>query len=93
MAKVVDTLRNLLNNDPQKLRQHTVVEERSIDSYLLENWKWDAGRYNVQRSVKELVEQLNKVSECASSYTVYRLLLLTSLANLKHERSLHRLIM
>ena len=93
MAKVVDTLRNLLNNDPQKLRQHTVVEERSIDSYLLENWKWDAGRYNVQRSVKELVEQLNKVSECASSYTVYRLLLLTSLANLKHERSLRRLIM
>ncbi|KAI5119923.1 hypothetical protein M0805_000888 [Coniferiporia weirii] len=60
VAKIVDTLRNLLNNDPKKLSQHTLVEERTVDSYLLEGWKWNEGRYNVQKSVKELVDTLNK---------------------------------
>lgn len=61
VAKIVDTLRNLLNNEPQKLRQHILIEERPIESYLLENWRWNEGRYNVQRSVKELVDTLSKV--------------------------------
>ena len=62
VAKIVDTLRNLLNNDPQKLRQHTLVEEHSIEDYLLDGWRWNEGRYSVQRSVRELVDTLNKVS-------------------------------
>lgn len=62
VARIVDTLRNLLNNDPQKLSQHTLVEERSVDDYLLQGWKWNEGRYNIQKSLKELVDLLNKVS-------------------------------
>lgn len=61
MAKIVDTLRNLLGGDPQKLTQHTLVEERSPDSYLLDNWKWNEGRYKVEKSLKELTDTLNKV--------------------------------
>jgi V-type H+-transporting ATPase subunit C len=57
----VDTLRNLLNNDPSKLAQHTLVNEKSTDSYLIDNWKWNEGRYGVQKSLKELVDLLNKV--------------------------------
>lgn len=60
VAKTVDTLRNLLNNDPSKLAQHTLVNEKSTDSYLIDNWKWNEGRYGVQKSLRELVDLLNK---------------------------------
>ena len=72
MAKIVDTLRNILNNDPQKLRQHTLVEERPIESYLLDEWKWNEGRYNMQRSVKELVDTLIKVGGHISRSSLFR---------------------
>ena len=62
MAKIVDTLRNLLNNDPQKLGQHTLVEERTVDDYLLRSWKWNEGRYSIEKGLKELVDTLNRVS-------------------------------
>ena len=61
VAKTVDTLRNLLNNDPAKLVQHILVDERSVDSYILGGWKWNEGRYPVQRSLRELVDGLNSV--------------------------------
>lgn len=61
MAKTVETLRNLLNNDPSKLAQHVLVSEISADEYLLQGWKWNGGRYGVQRSIRELVDGLNKV--------------------------------
>ncbi|TFK41400.1 hypothetical protein BDQ12DRAFT_679405 [Crucibulum laeve] len=60
VAKTVDTLRNLLNNDPSKLEQHILVDEKSVDSYLLDDWKWNEGRYGVQKSLKEMVDTLNK---------------------------------
>ncbi|PAV21816.1 ATPase V1 complex subunit C [Pyrrhoderma noxium] len=60
VAKIVDTLRNLLNNDPQKLGQHTLVEERTVDDYLLRNWKWNEGRYSIEKGLKELVDTLNR---------------------------------
>lgn len=50
-----------MNNDPQKLAQHTLVEERSVDSYLLQGWRWNEGRYHVLKSVKELADSLNNV--------------------------------
>ncbi|KLO20411.1 ATPase, V1 complex, subunit C [Schizopora paradoxa] len=59
-AKIVDTLRSLLNNDPQKLGQHTLIEERSVDSYLLGGWRWNEGRYNVQKGLQDIVGTLNK---------------------------------
>lgn len=61
VAKTVDTLRNLLNNDPTKLAQHILVDERGVDGYVLGGWKWNEGRYPVQRSLRELVDGLNSV--------------------------------
>ncbi|KAI0359182.1 ATPase V1 complex subunit C [Trametes cingulata] len=60
VAKTVDTLRNLLNNDPSKLSQHILVNERPVDAYLLRGWSWNEGRYGVQRSLREMVDVLNK---------------------------------
>ncbi|KAG1749692.1 ATPase V1 complex subunit C [Suillus paluster] len=60
VAKIVDTLRNLLNNDPTKLAQHVLVNERSADDYVLRGWKWNDSRYGVQRSLREMVDVLNK---------------------------------
>lgn len=60
VAKIVDTLRNLLNNDPTKLAQHVLVNEGSVDDYILRGWKWNDSRYGVQRSLREMVDVLNK---------------------------------
>ncbi|KAG1757907.1 ATPase V1 complex subunit C [Suillus lakei] len=60
VAKIVDTLRNLLNNDPTKLAQHVLVNEGSVDDYVLRGWKWNDSRYGVQRSLREMVDVLNK---------------------------------
>ncbi|KAJ4494277.1 hypothetical protein C8R41DRAFT_881881 [Lentinula lateritia] len=60
VAKVVDTLRNLLNNDPSKLSQHILVNESSIESYLLDQWRWNESRYGVQKGLRDMVDTLNK---------------------------------
>lgn len=60
VAKIVETLRNLLNNDPAKLSQHILVDERTVDDYVLKEWRWNEGRYGVQRGLREMVEVLNK---------------------------------
>lgn len=57
----MDTLRNLLNNDPTKLAQHVLVEEQTVDHYLLTNWSWNEGRYGIHKSLKELVDTLGQV--------------------------------
>ncbi|KAH7883898.1 ATPase V1 complex subunit C [Phlebopus sp. FC_14] len=60
VAKTVDTLRNLLNNDPPKLAQHILVNERSVDDYIFKGWRWNEGRFGVQRSLRETLDVLNK---------------------------------
>ncbi|KAJ7225752.1 ATPase V1 complex subunit C [Mycena pura] len=60
VAKTVDTLRNLLNNDPSKLSQHILVNEQTVDEYIQKQWKWNEGRYGVQRGLREIVDTLNK---------------------------------
>ncbi|KZT21706.1 ATPase, V1 complex, subunit C [Neolentinus lepideus HHB14362 ss-1] len=60
VAKIVDTLRNLLNNDPSKMSQHVLVNEAAVDDYLLHDWSWNEGRYGVQRGLPEMAEVLNK---------------------------------
>lgn len=60
VAKIVDILRNLLNNDPAKLAQHILVEERPVDEYLLNGWSWNEGRYVLHKSLKEIVDTLAK---------------------------------
>ncbi|KAJ7492856.1 hypothetical protein FB451DRAFT_1504439 [Mycena latifolia] len=60
VAKTVDTLRNLLNNDPSKLTQHILVNEQTVDEYMMKDWKWNEGRYGVQRGLREIVDALTK---------------------------------
>jgi len=60
VAKTVDTLRNLLNNDPSKLAQHILVNERSVDEYLLTGWRWNEGRYGTQRGLRDMLDALIK---------------------------------
>jgi len=60
VAKTVDTLRSLLNNDPSKLAQHILVNEESVDDYILKHWKWNEGRYGVQKGLREMADVLNK---------------------------------
>ncbi|KAG9125450.1 Vacuolar ATP synthase subunit C [Ceratobasidium sp. 392] len=60
VGKIVDTLRNLLNNDPTRLAQHTLVEEKTCDDYLLRGWRWNSGKYGLQRSLREIVDGLVK---------------------------------
>lgn len=61
VAKIVDTLRNLLNNDAEALSQHVQINEQSIDDYLLA-WSWNGQRYRTDRSLREIVDTLSKVS-------------------------------
>jgi len=61
MAKIVDTLRNLLNNDATRLAQHTLVDERSTDDYLLRGWSWNSSKYATQRGLRDIVDTLVKV--------------------------------
>ncbi|KAG8942391.1 Vacuolar ATP synthase subunit C [Tulasnella sp. 424] len=59
-AKIVETLRNLLSNDPARLSQHTRVDERTVDEYLLGGWRWNTGKYPINRGLRELVDGLVK---------------------------------
>lgn len=61
VAKIVDTLRNLLNNDADALSQHVQINEQSIDDYLLA-WSWNGQRYRTDRSLRDTVDTLSKVS-------------------------------
>lgn len=58
-ARIVETIRNLLNNDPTKVPQHTQVNDMTIDEYL-QNWRWNEGRYVIHKSLEEVVDVLNK---------------------------------
>ncbi|KAF9647479.1 ATPase, V1 complex, subunit C, partial [Thelephora ganbajun] len=60
IAKIVDILRNLLNNDPSKLAQHILVGERQVDEYVLNDWSWNEGRYVLHKNLKEIVDTLAK---------------------------------
>lgn len=59
VAKIVDTLRALLNNDADALAQHILVNEQSIDSYMLA-WSWNGSKYRVETSLRDIVETLSK---------------------------------
>ncbi|KAI9512668.1 hypothetical protein F5148DRAFT_1273602 [Russula earlei] len=60
VAKIVETLRNLLNNDTSKLAQHILINEKPLDDYLLKDWRWNEGRYGTQRGLKDMTDALVK---------------------------------
>ena len=59
VAKIIDTLRALLNNDEAALAQHVLVNEQSLDDYMLA-WAWNTGKYRADRALRETVELLGK---------------------------------
>lgn len=64
-AKIVDTIRNLLNNDPSKMSQHTLINDQTADEYLLSGWRWNEGRYAMNKGLRDIVDILNKVCKKA----------------------------
>jgi len=60
VAKIVETLRNLLNNDPSKLAQHILINDKAVDDYLLKDWHWNDGRYGTQRGLRDMTDVLVK---------------------------------
>lgn len=81
VAKTVDTLRNLLNNDPAKLAQHILVDEKTVDDYLLKGWKWNEGRYGVQKSLRDIADTFNKVRSLSALRDNYLRVLHSTLGN------------
>ena len=59
VAKIIDTLRALLNNDEAALAQHVLVNEQSLDDYML-GWSWNTGKYRADRGLRETVDALGK---------------------------------
>ena len=59
VAKIIDTLRALLNNDESALAQHVLVNEQSLDDYML-SWSWNTGKYRADRGLRETVDGLGK---------------------------------
>ncbi|KAL9939601.1 hypothetical protein V8E36_001418 [Tilletia maclaganii] len=57
VAKIVDTLRALLNNDESALSQHVLVNEKALDEYMLD-WAWNTRKYRVDRSLGEIIEAI-----------------------------------
>lgn len=66
-AKIVETIRNLLNNEQAKVLQHTQVNDVSVDDYL-RHWRWNEGRYIVHKDLKDIVETMNKVRRYDHSF-------------------------
>jgi V-type H+-transporting ATPase subunit C len=60
VAKIVETLRNLLNNDSSKLAQHISVNDKPVDNYLLDYWTWNEERYGTERGLREMTDVLVK---------------------------------
>lgn len=59
VSKIIDTLRALLNNDEGALAKHVLVNEQSLDDYML-GWAWNTGKYRADRGLRETVEMLGK---------------------------------
>ena len=68
VAKIVDTLRALLNNDEDALAQHVLVNEQEIDRYML-GWSWNGSKYRTDRSLRDILDTLQKVrAPCAHKH-------------------------
>ncbi|KAJ9475277.1 V-type proton ATPase subunit C [Pseudozyma hubeiensis] len=59
VVKIIDTLRALLNNDESALAQHVLINEQSLDDYML-SWSWNTQKYRADRSLRETVDMLGK---------------------------------
>jgi V-type H+-transporting ATPase subunit C len=65
IVKIVDTLRNLVNDESAKLQANLQVDGMSLHDYGLGRgkggWKWNERRFGLQKSLKDLTDTLFKV--------------------------------
>ncbi|KAK4689915.1 V-type H+-transporting ATPase subunit C, partial [Tremellales sp. Uapishka_1] len=60
VSKLLDTLRSLTSDDPEKLAQHARVNDRPVEEYVFGNRGWDKGRWGEGGKVGDVVDALTK---------------------------------
>lgn len=59
VARVADSLKNILDGDEDKISQQKVVNDKPTDHYL-RTFSWDKVRYRADRSIADLINILQK---------------------------------
>ncbi|XP_044714795.1 v-ATPase subunit C domain-containing protein [Hirsutella rhossiliensis] len=59
VAKVGDSLRQLLNNDEERLTSYKMVNDKPTDQYI-RGFSWNKIRYRADKSLGELIDTLQK---------------------------------
>lgn len=59
VAKVSDSLRQVLNGDEERLSQYKMVNDKPTDQYI-SNFSWNKIRYRSDKSLSELIDTLQK---------------------------------
>lgn len=59
MARIVDALRALLNDDEEALNENMSIDGMSVEDYIM-SWEWNSGKYRVEKSLNEIIEMLTK---------------------------------
>ncbi|KAL2207389.1 ATPase, V1 complex, subunit C [Sarocladium strictum] len=59
VAKVADSLRSVLDSDPDRLAQYKMVNDKPTDQYIT-NFSWNKIRYRADKSLGELIDTLGK---------------------------------
>ncbi|KAK3192773.1 Vacuolar ATP synthase subunit C [Lecanicillium sp. MT-2017a] len=59
VAKVADSLRSVLDNDPDRLASYKMVNDKPTDHYI-SNFSWNKIRYRSDKPISELIDTLQK---------------------------------
>ncbi|KAI6713062.1 hypothetical protein JHW43_004433 [Diplocarpon mali] len=75
VAKVGDSLRNLLEGDDEKIAQQKTVNDKPVEQYL-RSFNWNKVKYRADKPLAELIDSLQKElasidSDVKSKYTQY----------------------
>jgi len=59
LARIVDALRALLNDDEDAMNENMNIDGMSVEDYIM-SWKWNSGKYRVEKSLNDLIELFTK---------------------------------
>lgn len=59
VAKVAESLRQILDGDEAKVQQQKTINDRPVDQYL-RNFQWNKVKYRADKPIKELIDALQK---------------------------------
>jgi len=59
VAKVGESLRQILDGDEAKVQQHKTINDKPVDQYL-RNFQWNKVKYRADKPIKELIDALQK---------------------------------